>query len=105
MLLKYEIEIDKNDIDFRLRKITNQIYKLLPTREENKDWKKLLSTIFEELSGMNSLLIHYGELFFPLLCKLEGLQILTGEDDFFEYRRIIFECLSIVGELRGVICH
>lgn len=104
LLLKYDIEIDKKDVDFRLQKITNQIYKLLPTREENKDWNKLLLTIFVELNGMNNILINYGEFFFPLLCKLEGLHSLDGENDFFEYRRVIFECLSIIGELRGAIC-
>ena len=36
---------------------------------------------------------------FLLLCKLEGLYIYTEENQFYEYRRTVFECLNIIGEL------
>ena len=40
------------------------------------------------------------EVLFPLLCKLEGLFTLTKEEDFYEYRRTIFECLSLLQEIK-----
>lgn len=99
MVLKYDIEIQDSAIHNNLRKITNQIYKLLPEREEGLDWTVPLSTIMEELAGMDSLLADQHNLLFPLLCKLEGLLTLTEEEDFFLFRRTIFECLSLVNNI------
>lgn len=95
----YNIYIENKAIEVNLKRITNQVYKLLPSREEGSDWEKPLSTIIEELAGMNRVLIGQHEILFPLLCKLEGLFILTQEDDFFLFRRTIFECLSLINEL------
>ena len=39
------IEIDNKAIYSNLKKLTNQIYKLLPNREENVDWQSPLKTI------------------------------------------------------------
>lgn len=99
MIIKYNIDIQDEAILLNLKKITNQIYKLLPSREEGSDWEKPLSTLLEELSGMDRLLLGQHETFFPLLCKLEGLFILTQPEDFFTFRRTIFECLGLVNEL------
>lgn len=99
MVLKYNIEISDSSIHNNLKKITNQIYKLLPEREEGLDWETPLTTIMEELAGMDSLLIDQHDIFFPLLCKLEGLLTLKNENDFFLYRRTIFECLSLVNNI------
>lgn len=99
MVLKYDIEIQNSAVRNDLKKITNQIYKLLPEREEGSDWQTPLSTIMEELAGMDSLLIDQHDVLFPLLCKLEGLLTLTQEKDFFLYRRTIFECLSLVNNI------
>lgn len=38
MLLKYNIEINNSVISNRLKNLVNQIYKLLPVREEGSDW-------------------------------------------------------------------
>ena len=104
MVLKYGVEVDNYAIESILKKITNQIYKLLPMREENGDWEKPLETIMEELAGMDRLLEDHVNLF-SILCKLEGLFSLVQEDDFQLYRRTIFECLSICGSLKeGLVC-
>lgn len=100
MRLDNGAEIDNKAIVANFKKITNQVYKLLPNREENIDWETPLSTIIEELSGMDKLLSNYHETLFPLLCKLEGLYSLTKEEDFFFYRRTIFECLNLLSSLR-----
>ena len=103
MLLSNNIEISKDAIDYNLKRLTNQIYKLLPNREENIDWQTPLSTIVEELAGMSRLMPKQQETIFPLLCKLEGLHSLTGEDDFFQYRRTIFECLNLLQVLKDTV--
>lgn len=100
MILKYGAEIDKSAIDKNLNRITNQIYKLLPSREEKSDWQKPLATIIEELAGMDRLLFDQHEILFPLLCKLEGLFLLSEDKDFFLYRRTIFECLGLINNIK-----
>ena len=100
MIIKYNANIDNSVIEDSLKKIINQVYKLLPTREEKTDWQKPLETLLVELAGMDNLLIGQHEILFPLLCKLEGLSVLTDEDDFALYRRTIFECLGLLNTLR-----
>ena len=59
--------------------------------------------IIEELSGMNILMEEYQIILFSLLCKLKGLTILTKDKDFSLYRRTIFECLGLMGELTSCL--
>ena len=98
------VEIDNKAIVSNLKRLTNQIYKLLPNREENIDWQTPLKTIIEELSGMSRLVpVSHQEIIFSLLCKLEGLNILNDEDKFYEYRRTIFDCLNLIQTLKTMI--
>ena len=99
MIIKYECDIQTEAICANLKRITNQIYKLLPLREEGGNWEKPLLTIIEEMAGMSRLLFDQHETLFLLLCKLEGLFTLTEENDFFEYRRTIFVALGLVSSL------
>lgn len=99
MVIKYNVEIQDEIIIKELKKLTNLIYKLLPTREEDIDWQKPLETIIEELVGINRLLIDQHEILFPLLSKLEGLFTLTKVEDFDLFRRMIFECLGMMNTL------
>ena len=102
MIYKYNITFSNQTIEKELKKIINQTYKLLPMREENKEWKKPLQTIIQELVGMKRLFYSWQEeSFFVLICKLEGMFSLTQEKDFALYRRTIFECLSLLGELKS----
>ena len=57
MILKYDFNIEIEAIEANLIRITNQIYKLLPLREEGGDWQKPLTTLMEELAGISRLFI------------------------------------------------
>ena len=100
-----ELYVEKDIIINMLKKRLNLIYKLLPTREEKSDWGKLLSTIVEELSGLyimfNSEELKYN--LFIIICKLEGLNSLAEPDDFFDYRRVIFEVLNLTQQLIDLV--
>ena len=100
MILKYDLNIENDAVKVNIGRLTNQIYKLLPTREEGGEWQKPLTTIMEEVAGMNRLFIDQQPKLFKLSCKLEGLFTLIHENDFMLYRSVIFECLSILGELQ-----
>lgn len=100
MTISTGADINNEAIVENLKKLINQIYKLLPNREENIDWQTPLSTIIEELSGMDDVLKDYHNILFPLICKLQGLYPLTKEEDFFLYRRTIFECLNLLSSMK-----
>lgn len=106
MILKYGIDIDNKIILKKFQIFINQIYKLLPIREQGGNWQKPLETLIEEMAGMQSLLncgdsINY----LTLLNKMKGLQLLTKDSDFLCYRRIIFECLNLVNAVKNdVLC-
>ena len=103
MLLKYGLDIDKEAIEVNLRRLTNQVYKLLPLREEGGDWRRPLETIMEELAGMDRLFLDQHPTLYRLSCKLEGLFALDKENDFMTYRGIIFECLGLLSELQRYV--
>lgn len=88
-------EFRKEDIEINVRRLTNQMWKLIPMREHGEDWPKQLDTVILEIAGMNEIFIQ--PQFLQLLCKLEGLK---AQDTNFElYRKTIFECISILQEL------
>lgn len=99
MILKYDTEIQDEAIIKNINRITNQIFKLLPNREEGGDWKTPLQNLIVEIAGMDKMFIDHIDLF-PLLCKLEALLTLDQEDDFFLFRKTIFECLGLMNELK-----
>ena len=99
MILKYDVEIQDEAIIKNIDRITNQIFKLLPNREEGGDWETPLQNLIIEIVGMNRMFVDHTDLF-PLLCKLEALLTLTNEDDFLMFRKTIFECLGLMNGLK-----
>lgn len=99
MITKYGTNLSNQEVCKNLTRIGNQIFKLLPMREEEKDWLKPLQTLTVEVVGLNSLLnCSYTDLL-TLASKLEG--ILTKSDiDFWLFRRTIFECCGLASNLK-----
>lgn len=98
-ITKYEIEFDNDAVKQNIDRITNQIFKLLPSREEGGDWQTPLQNLILEITGMKALWVDQIELF-SLLCKMEALTSLTEEDDFFVFRKLIFECLGLLNGIK-----
>lgn len=88
--------VASSDIAGYLSLSKNKIYKLLPLREEGLDWEKFLDSILIELSGFNDLFENKINLI-VVLSKLEGLR---KQEDFMTYRKVIFECLNSIDDLR-----
>lgn len=99
MILKYNIEIDNEAVKTNLDRICGRIFKLLPDREEGKDWKTPLKSLIIEIYGIDSLLNDQVNLF-RLLSRLESLLLLDHEDDFIDFRKGIFECLNILKKVK-----
>ena len=102
MVIKYNIEIAEDAIIENINRITNQIFKLLPSREEGSDWETPLHNLILEVGGMNSLLSDH-TILFSLLCKMEALTVLTEEEDYFAFRKMIFECLGLLKQLKSCL--
>ena len=66
-------------------------------REKEEDWLGHLETLIIEIAGLNEL-AGINEKCLILLSKLEGLRV--KETSFFVYRKTVFECISLLGELR-----
>lgn len=94
-----DLEFENSAIIENIDRITNRIFKLLPSREEGGDWQTPLNNIIIEIQGMKILWNDQPKLF-TLLCKLEALNSLTEEDEFLTFRKIIFECLGTLNEIK-----
>lgn len=96
---KYGFEFELNDITINVRRLTNQLWKLIPMREHNEDWRKQLDTVIIEIAGLNE--IFKGPHFLQILTKLEGLK--TCDTTFEVYRRTVFESISLIqGLINGI---
>ena len=104
VVLTNGVMIEKEAVAKNLKRIINQVYKLLPSREEGKNWEKPLETLIEEIAGMAKLIEGQDELFFLILCKMKGLFSLTNDSDMILYRRIILELLSLLNQLKINVC-
>ena len=102
MVFKYTLEFDKEAIATNINRLTNQIFKLLPNREEGGDWETPLQNIILEITGMKELWIDQENLF-PLLCRLEALLVLKNENDFLAFRKIIFESLGLMNNIKSCL--
>ena len=40
-----------------IMRLTNQIWKLIPMKENNEDWEKQLNTVILEIAGLNEIFI------------------------------------------------
>ena len=79
--------------------LINMIYKLLPIREEGKDWEKYLDSCLAEIQGFNNVFEEIDGLHLVrILSKLESLKTLTEEDDFYLYRKTILECTNLIDQ-------
>lgn len=97
MLDKYNIGFSKMDVIKNVRRLTNQLWKLIPMRENEEDWQKQLDTVILEFVGLNEIFI--GPIYLQALSKLEALRV--KEVDFELYRKTIFECISLIQGLNN----
>lgn len=95
MNTKYGYEISDLNFSTNINRLTNQIWKLIPMRENEENWKGHLDTVIIEIAGLNEIFDHNNLLI--LLTKLEGLKV--QEIDFELYRKTVFEAISL---LRGI---
>lgn len=89
------INISSETFNKNINRLTNQLWKLIPMREHEENWKGQLETVLIEIIGLQELFNMEGE-FLILVSKLKGLQ--TAEIEFMTYRKTVFECISLLRE-------
>ena len=95
METKYSFEFNKEDIKTETIRLTNQLWKLIPMRENGEEWDKQLETVIIDIAGKNEIFICNSH-FLQLLSKLEGLRLVDVE--FSIYRKTVFECINLLNE-------
>ena len=57
-MTKYDFDFSLEAIRKDVIRLTNQIWKLIPMREHEEDWKKQLDTVIIEIAGLNEIFIY-----------------------------------------------
>lgn len=91
---KYGYEIEDSSIQNNASRLTNQLWKLIPMRENEEDWIKQLDTVLIEISGLGEI-FHSEPLFLQMLDKLEGLRQ-QNDISFMLYRKTVFEVIGLL---------
>lgn len=85
---KYHGEID---FDLYREYVIKSIFKILPLKEEKKDWVRYLDGLLIELNGMSSLVTDVNLM--SLIAKLEGLR---NVEEHALFRKVVFDCIDIM---------
>ena len=99
LLSKYDFDFSLEIIQKDVIRLTNQIWKLIPMREHEEDWKKQLDTVIIEIAGLNEIFI-YEPQFLQILSKLEGLKVIE-DIEFQTYRKTVFEVINLLQEFKN----
>lgn len=91
MNTKYNTYLPENILQQDLTRLTNQIWKLIPMRENEEDWQEHLRDVIIEIAGLRQVL---GLKDLLLLSKLEGLLDKGKEMPFLIYRKNVLEQLT-----------
>ena len=91
---KFNISFDVNEEVVRghLKRLINQIWKLIPMRENDEDWKYQIELVLIELIGFQKTFEHI-DILMPI-SKLEGLK--NTDTSFRKYRSEIFYIIDIL---------
>ena len=97
MITKYDSCFDEKVVQTDLRRLVNQIWKLLPMKEQEEDWKKQLDIVILEIVGLHEI-FSSNPTFLQLLVKLEGLK--ETDIEFITYRKIVFDSINLLQGLK-----
>ena len=99
MITKYSnLSFKETTVSEDLRRLINQIWKLVPMRENEENWKVQIETVLIELIGLKELFNNELDLL-VIITKLEGLKY--SETTFAQYRGTVFSIIHELGDLRN----
>lgn len=98
MVNKYDIDLSAESYIKNIMRLTNQVWKLIPMRENAEDYIKQVDTVIIEISGLAEIFPKI-PLFLQMLSKLEGLKQ-QENIEFSLYRKTIFEIINLLQEVK-----
>ena len=86
-----EKQVVANDIS----RLINQVWKLIPMRENNENWKKQIDFLLVEVRGLQARFNDH----FDFLIAISSLEGLRSSDviEFVHYRSVVFSIISLLG--------
>lgn len=96
-MTKYGFSFAASATDQDLKRLINQLWKLIPMRENEENWLEHLNIMIEEISGLVRIYNDKPEGLI-LLSKLEGLDSEVCED-FMLYRKTVFRCIDLLAQV------
>ena len=87
--------VEVKDMHKNIMRLTNQLWKLIPMKENSENWTKQLDTVIIEITGLNEIFVLTPQLT-CLLSKLEGLR--AEGIPFSLHRKTVFEAISLLQE-------
>lgn len=94
---KYNFQFSSSVVNKDCSRLINQIWKLIPMKENNEDWISHRDIIIEEICGLHEI-FNDNLNFLILLSKLEGLTSNVC-DEFMIYRKTIFRCIDLLSKV------
>jgi len=95
------INISKDSFKSDINRLTNQLWKLIPMKENEENWLEQLNTVIIEIRGLSEIFAS-NDKFLILLSKLEGLRV-SQDLEFITYRKTVFESISLLREMLNAI--
>lgn len=95
MITKYGNQITNNTLKQDKIRLINQLWKLIPMKENGENWESHLDNLILEISGLY-LILPLNLLI--LLSKLEGLKI-NKDISFLTYRNTVFKAINLLEEV------
>lgn len=94
---KYDgIMFESRDVSNDIKRLINQIWKLIPMKENQENWERQIDLVIVELLGLQEIFQNRIYLL-RILSELEGLKK-YAELEFIEFRSIVFSIISLVSE-------
>ena len=101
MIDNFGIDIASESVERNITRLTNQIWKLIPMKENSEDWEKQLDTVNLEIAGLGVIFAAKPQ-FLTLRAKLEGIKT-QSNIEFELYRKTVFECLTLLTDVRKTL--
>lgn len=57
-MTKYNFEFSAESVFVEVKRLTNQLWKLIPMREHEEDWTKQLDTVTLEIAGLHEIFMN-----------------------------------------------
>lgn len=57
-MTKYDFDFNQEAISTNVKRLTNQLWKLIPMREHEENWQKQLDTVIIEIAGLHEIFMN-----------------------------------------------